>query len=366
VTEQPKYQSRRQAREGGQKVALDRSHTIRIVDHSEASYKVKEDVLAIADHFPVLTNSFYPRVYQGAGQYHSPKLLAAFLTHLVKSTERVGVSSTMTPTAYKLMLPALRYLQEKQMPSLFLSPEFLKAVLATDFKDDIDWTTMALPYEHGVLVLPVDNPLSSVDGQVAYILWSRVRPGVYKPPMFSHLPNVDMKHTSMCFTALCPSTGTWYDSNLTSSYRPTLQLRNLFYTKPGDAPPDMTMNSVWDAPLEQSEAGFLEQMGVVLFGTMLALHARPDLLSRGKAEKVIPAKGDKPRKEFWSPNVIGRNYRLKREGPSTGSHASPRLHWRRGHFRQQPYGMGRAERKTIWLEPCLVAAPKEEVKNDNA
>ncbi|PPD30568.1 MAG: hypothetical protein CTY19_15640 [Methylomonas sp.] len=38
---------------------------------------------------------------------------------------------------------------------------------------------------------------------------------------------------------------------------------------------------------------------------------------------------------------------------STGIH--PASHWRRGHWRNQPYGEGRALRKLIWLMPVLVA-----------
>ena len=73
-------------------------------------------------------------------------------------------------------------------------------------------------------------------------------------------------------------------------------------------------------------------------------------------------------REFWSPNVIGAKYKFKREVPTivdgkfvtgqraTGTHASPRLHWRRGHYRNQAFGHQRKERKTIWIEPCLIGA----------
>ena len=37
-----------------------------------------------------------------------------------------------------------------------------------------------------------------------------------------------------------------------------------------------------------------------------------------------------------------------------GTHASPRMHWRRGHFRRQPIGTGLIDYKIIWLEPCLI------------
>ena len=55
----------------------------------------------------------------------------------------------------------------------------------------------------------------------------------------------------------------------------------------------------------------------------------------------------------YSKTVIGRNYATKRSDGNGGTHASPRMHWRRGHFRQQAFGPKMSERKIIWLEPTL-------------
>ena len=58
--------------------------------------------------------------------------------------------------------------------------------------------------------------------------------------------------------------------------------------------------------------------------------------------------------ELWSPNLIGRCYRTLRDERGGGIHASPRVHWRRGHVRSQPHGQRRSLRKAIWIEPVLV------------
>ena len=51
-----------------------------------------------------------------------------------------------------------------------------------------------------------------------------------------------------------------------------------------------------------------------------------------------------------------------RTGPPLGGHhASPRTHWRRGCFRRQPYGKGRALRKVIWIRPVMVGADAQPV-----
>ena len=62
-------------------------------------------------------------------------------------------------------------------------------------------------------------------------------------------------------------------------------------------------------------------------------------------------------KQIIVPKVIGEGYKPKiiRNYESTGTHASPRTHWRSGHWRQQPYGKKDDPKlKTIWLEPVLV------------
>lgn len=63
--------------------------------------------------------------------------------------------------------------------------------------------------------------------------------------------------------------------------------------------------------------------------------------------------------------VVGREFKLQREESQGerkghgGSHASPTIHWRRGHFRNQVCGKGNQDRKMIWLQPTLVGAGKE-------
>ena len=62
-------------------------------------------------------------------------------------------------------------------------------------------------------------------------------------------------------------------------------------------------------------------------------------------------------KQVIIPRVIGEGYKPKviRNYETTGTHASPRTHWRSGHWRQQPYGKKDDPKlKTIWLEPVLV------------
>lgn len=67
-----------------------------------------------------------------------------------------------------------------------------------------------------------------------------------------------------------------------------------------------------------------------------------------------------------TPIVIGQDYKIKKETipdrdrTSSGTHASPIAHWRRGHYRQQAIGSrDNKSHKTIWIEPIFVQAATE-------
>jgi hypothetical protein len=49
-------------------------------------------------------------------------------------------------------------------------------------------------------------------------------------------------------------------------------------------------------------------------------------------------------------------------GVPTGKHVRP--HWRRGHWRSQPFGSGLGSRKLIWIRPCMVNPDVEDPSQD--
>lgn len=316
--------------------------------------------------FPELMKAFYPRVYENTGRYASPRSCAAMIANVVAEMLRYGYHKAAT--AYRLLMPGLSYLCERRMPMFFLAPDLLEAVLRTDFDDDINWTELSLPYESGILILPKGALVHPEDGEVSMLIWARVAKGDHPSP-WPGIPRPVLPNDCFIILGACPEKMIWYDSILTANVRPVMRLHNLFYRESGQPVPAVGKSSYLDSDLSEKDAEFLEKMGVVVFGTILAMNARPTLVEHGKLVKRV-GKGDKAR-EFWSPNVIGARYKFKREVARVvegrfvtaqrehGTHASPRLHWRRGHYRNQPVGTGRKERKTIWIEPCLIGAELE-------
>lgn len=82
--------------------------------------------------------------------------------------------------------------------------------------------------------------------------------------------------------------------------------------------------------------------------------------------KSFTIRGKLPKNHPRDPNWIGKDYQIKNSSlPSSSSssskmnlahRSSPRTHWRRGHWRFQPYGnKEKPEYKNIWIEPTIIS-----------
>lgn len=327
----------------------------------------------MSEHAPELMQKFYPRIYENVGRYHSPRQCAAFFANMCFETATLGYHRA--PTAYRLLLPALEPMARRGMPMFFIAPDLLKAIQLTDFHDDIDWTTLKIPYEQGVFILPKGALTHQEDGDVAMIVWLRLKKGMVYPAPLPSLPLPEIGNDAFVILGLCLKNGIWYDSVFNAEVRPTIRLHNMFYREAGERTPESMKFTNLDADLTNYDEEFLEKLGVIVFGTFLAMNAKPELVEKGKLlKRVVKAKDEV--KEFWSPNIIGPRYRLKREVPRInrygkfaadqpkrdlgGTHASPRFHWRRGHWRNQAYGKGYKERKQLWIEPIAIGLQTDE------
>jgi hypothetical protein len=97
-----------------------------------------------------------------------------------------------------------------------------------------------------------------------------------------------------------------------------------------------------------------DRVSALMLKLLVILNTRSQLVEAGRCVRPQKIKHGRVQYcELWSPNVIGRCYRTLREDQG-GTHASPRLHWRRGHVRSQPHGPRWSLRKPVWIEPLLI------------
>lgn len=113
------------------------------------------------------------------------------------------------------------------------------------------------------------------------------------------------------------------------------------------------------ATASEAEQKFTRTVDKLLLQTLLYLQLKPDAVSSTppsshQSGNGFRAKADprQPLEPIW----IGRDYKPQGIKHPQGSHASPRLHWRRGHWKRVPVGEGRVGRKWAWIEPTLVNA----------
>lgn len=122
----------------------------------------------------------------------------------------------------------------------------------------------------------------------------------------------------------------------------------------------------------ETEADFSRCFTHLLLNLFCLKAARDHLFTDGEVIGTAPRTGQgfgvKPVKganEIWSPNWIGRGYEIKKSQPrelkegEQSSRHSPRTHWRSGHQKRVACGVGRTERRIVWIEPTLVMGRAE-------
>jgi hypothetical protein len=109
---------------------------------------------------------------------------------------------------------------------------------------------------------------------------------------------------------------------------------------------------------EAGDPAFMAMMRSLSLQAILALQYQPELLSD---EPPPPrpkgfSRSKQPQPTCRSPRWLGKDFKAKTQdsAPGTGTHASPRTHWRRGHLRRVAIGEGRCDRKVVWIQPRLI------------
>ena len=235
----------------------------------------------------------------------------------------------------------------------WLSDEIARAIRQTiPPPGDINWSDLRIPFDSGVFMLPKGSLTHPIDGDVHFVAYARLQAGKEFISPLCGKPYF-VENGVMIFLANAgPHFFHWI---LPLDGKPALSLVEL---------DDMLMSAGQDYggghPLSEQARRLSDPdkhlgTGVAhyILGTILLMNARPELVTNSTMQKRVMKKGVIP-KEFWTPNIIGEHYKVRREVVDHGgNHASPRFHWVRGSYRQQPYGAGSELRKQIWVEPFM-------------
>lgn len=288
-----------------------------------------------------------PRKLVPPGGYHTFKCVAAGLDSILRvneSKQHEGLAPIPTEiTAQAIVFRIVNY----RVPVYYVAEDFVRAVAATELPHDFTLGDLHWPMPAMVIGIPVRFMAEYLGRETCYVLATEFEAGEHSCRFFPASPTIVMPQAKVAFG--------WYacvDGKLesfVSSYWTQDRLDEIIgrysYT-------DYTGAS---AAKVQDDQGCCDRLSALMLKLLVVLNTRLDLVEPGTRIRLAYSKNGKARSELWSPNLIGAKHRALREKITpTGTHASPRLHWRRGHLRHQAHGPERALRKLVWIEPTLV------------
>lgn len=306
--------------------------------------------------FPGLWEMSYARRYDNLGSFHSPKLAALGCADAAAKALQNGLGDHAIRNEFMVSAQCAKH----GYPTFFVTSTMLKACEQTNLPPELNWTEIPMPFpgmtfvfERGAIVHPEDKL------DVPYIGIARTRAGERLVHPYPGTPTGKMGIGGMAMMTTQVSPTTIFHMDFTMSEITSPLIRDIDRAAVQEYEVVHT-----DSLMKISPAGkeFNKWLMLLALKLILVMNARPEQVSRGSLlRSVKPKRTGDPRVEYWSPNVLGRSYSVATEGDTTaapGEQGHRRMHWRRGHFRQQPHGPNMSLRKTIWLEPCLVGEIK--------
>ena len=286
-----------------------------------------------------------PRKLAPPGGYHTPKCIPAGLDAIL-TTNELKADMERIPTEITAQAVAYRVINHR-VPVYYLAEDFIRAVAATDLPHDFTFADLNWPMEAMVLGFPVRFLSEYVGKETCYVFVARFSKGEHFCPFFPLAPTVVMPNAKIALFWYACTTGRlesfvssfWEHDRLDEA---VLKHGYMDYTN-------------GDVSKVQGDKVCCDRLSNLVFKLLVVINTRPSLVEPGTLLRTASMRRGKIRGELWSPNVIGRSYRVVHDTTvPTGNHASPRLHWRRGHLRNQPHGEGRRLRKLKWIEPMLI------------
>ena len=276
------------------------------------------------------------------GGYHTPKCIAAGLDCILKTNER-KTDRERLPTEVTAQAIAYRLINYR-VPVYCIADDFIRAVAATELPHDFLLADLHWPMPAMAVGLPVRFMREYLGTETCYVYATEFDGGEHGCRFLPSTPVIIMPKAKISFWWYACVDGQLesFVSSFWKEDRVDEIIQKYSYTDYTSA----------DAPKIQEDKERCDRLSALMLKLLVVLNTRPNLVEPGTCLREASTRKGKTRSELWSPNIIGRTYRVLRE--NTCTHASPRLHWRRGHLRNQAHGPGRTLRKLAWIEPMLI------------
>lgn len=336
------------------------------------NHPLLDEILKIhQDNRPKTLERCYPRRYVPAHGYLNPIYLGSQMACHMMTDPKNHIGAAVKAITWRLI--------EHQVPTYFVEKGFIAAVAATEPPGDWTLSQLRWPLEAMAFILPLEFIHGYAGRLIPFLSMCRLPKGEYKSPVPAEPANLirpsTVINTAERMMISWPVIINGLPIDYSSSYPLTHRFDQVMTISIDDVFVDDVESNVTDkvtfnviqqltAISVEEDKKINEKMNALAIKLILAMAARPEFVEKGQCLRKAKAKHGRMRDELWSPNIIGRKYRVKR-GDSEASGISHRMHWRRGHFRDTPFGPLESRpadkpeswHRLVWIEPVLVNAP---------
>lgn len=273
---------------------------------------------------------FEPRRVMTPEGYHSTKCVAAGLYALLTQADLAAVDGGPLPTEVTGCTFSYRVLAH-QVPVFFVDGEFARAVAATQLPDDFTFGDLYWPQNGMVIGWPPKFLHEYTQRELCYVFAANCPAGSYAPPHQSRAPVIEVpagrSKIGWFYYAWSGGRPECFVSAYLTKDKLAESISGYSYTDYMQEAPDKV----------QADREFTERISALMLKLLVIINVQPSFVTHGAQDRTTCRKHRHAAQQpTWGPNFIGRGYRLAR--PSAGTHASPRLHIRRGHVAWQAIG----------------------------
>lgn len=299
----------------------------------------------IAESAPLAFHAAHPRNIVPPSGYFNPKHYASTLVGDLLVVRDPAMNQLPHLTAY---MTALTLIANK-VPTYFVAYEFAQAVANTELPRDFKFAEIKWPLDAQLFVLPDQFVMQYYGCYAPFMALCRCPAGDYPGLLRSRLPQTEIPYTPFinAVDKLAVDFPIFHNRGTPTDYNGNYPMSagvEVFATA------DWVDSTRYEEELHgftveerrtdltpEQEKIFMDKALTLAMKLILAVACRPGAVEHGHVTRPVKVKkGRVVQKELWGPNVIGRTYRIPRQGltttVTTGPRSKPRFTFRRGHY----------------------------------
>jgi hypothetical protein len=303
-------------------------------------------------HHRPLWNRLQTKHYEAPG-FQSSEVVAASLGLAIIHAEENFKSYFAASTVFNVMASA-KVLDQYDYPMFFVDKKLVSALLRTDPPTELTWANLKMPFPGMIFMLPSAVEVQRKPGPVPFVGVCVLRAGEpHQFPGYVRTVVCEKKEGVCVFWANAPEASDLVIADIVLQTSEHLKLNPESVRQTAE---EIREGVGLENEGLEVDSEFTSAMVSLAAKLILVMHARPELVEKAQYIRRTLKNGGA---QIWSPNFIGRNYAYSKKSDGTSvpfdkTGKAAEIRFRRGHYRHQPYGPGRQEYKTIWIEPFRI------------